>query len=253
MPCCWINFWAHRNCHEKNLANKWRPVKAVGPKALVFFQVAKKAMVSNIQMDPNRGILGCKWNLSKWMPNLVKGRAADLLRAALHLLHHHLPVFQILETGVRTPRVSDLFNFSQIFKIIYTHDFSPPNISIEVPPFWANFEIRTSFFTIIKGLWYVTSRFSMSLFGMRYHWASRCCRCLHSVALHLGHLPRWHEQLLYSICPAVPPKKIIDENNSNTICLWVSMIYVYKYIHLKMHSANIYIYTIIYVYMLYST
>ena len=129
-------------------------------------------------------------------PNGRKGRAR-LLRAALHLLHHHLPVFQILETGVRTPRVSDLFNFSQIFKIIYTHSFSQPNISIEVPPFWANFEIRTSFFTIIKGLWYVTSRFSMSLFGMRYRWASRCCRCLHSVALHLGHLPRWHEQLLY--------------------------------------------------------
>lgn len=96
-------------------ANKWRPVKAVGPKAL--FQSGKKAMVPSIQMDPNGGILCCKWNLSKWTPSLVKGRAR-LLRAALHLLHHHLPVFQILET------VKSFWslNFPRIFKIIYTHD-----------------------------------------------------------------------------------------------------------------------------------
>ena len=210
MPCCWINFWAH-------LLSRKKPCKQVaarkggGPKSPgFFFQVAKKAMVSSIQMDPTRGILGCKWNLIQMDAQSCQRKGGWPAKSGIASSSPSSPSLpDPWNRGKNTKSLWSLGNFSQIFKITliafhhlifqlkYIH--FEPTLRSEPPSSRLSKDSDTSppgFPRLCLG-WGIIERVG----------AAGVCTVLLSTL---------------DICQG--DTNNIDENNSNTICLWVSMI-----------------------------
>ena len=116
-------------------ASKWL-VKAVGPKVLKVAYIAPSITI--IQMDQFLHSHFCRRKGSPAKSGIASSSPSS-------------PSLPDPRNGGEQQEFQTS-SCSHIFKITYAHNFSPTNISIEVPPFPADFEMQTSFFTIVKGL-----------------------------------------------------------------------------------------------------